>query len=580
MLADDLGWRDLSCTGSTYFQTPNIDALAAGGMRFTDAYAASPSCSPTRSSILTGCYPARTRITNPGGGSASEILEGQENDRAPRHEKVASATSATRLNLKFKTIAQSMKEAGYATAFFGKWHLGRDPHLPENFGFDTVVGGRHFSGPPFSTYFGPWAKDANMPDVASGAHADDVITTEAVQFIKKQHEAGQPFFIFLWFYSVHGPFESKEELVKKYAALKDPENPQRSPTMAAMIHVLDENVGRVEKALQELGIERDTVVIFTPDNGGNMYNVVDGTTPTNNAPLAQGKGHSREGGVRVPLIVKYPPLVKAGQVSGARVGSPDFYPTVLDLAGLPLEPETHLDGVNFKAALQGRPFDRPAMLTHQPHNMHSSSIYEGNWKLTRFWHHGDDHAHRNELYDLAADAGETRNLAPDHPDVVQRLSRILDTKIESTGALRPRKNLNFEGTAVGSWSGEDGARVSLTAPDILRVEGPAGGLITAHNGPVAREGFFVAFEARSPGGMHLEVLHGRGLGSKREVLPTPGAEAAVDAGGEWQPFKVFVDSSAKVTSVSLRLKSEGAVEIKNIRPLTPDGSPMSAYWYF
>jgi len=311
-----------------------------------------------------------------------------------------------------------------------------------------------------------------------------------------------------------------------------------------------------------------------------MYNIVDGTTPTNNAPLAQGKGHSREGGVRVPLIVKYPPLVKAGQVSGARVGSPDFYPTILDIAGLPLEPEIHLDGVNFKAALQGRPFERPAMLNHQPHNMHSSSIYEGDWKLIRFWYYGESNAHRNELYDLANDAGETRNRAEDHPEVVQRLSEILDTKIEYTGALKPRINLNFRGMQQGSWSTENGSQVSLSAPDILRVEAPAGGLITAHNGPVPRDGFFVTFEARSEAGAHLEILHGQGHGSKRVVHHTSGAEAAVTAGGEWQHFKVFVDAKTRVTSVSLRFKEKGAVEIKNIKPLTPDGSPMSAWWYF
>jgi len=580
MLADDLGWRDISCAGSTYFKTPNIDALAQGGMRFTGAYSASPLCSPTRSSILTGCYPARTHITVPNGHVAEADIEGAESPRAVATSKATTPRAATRLNPKFKTIAQSMQTAGYATAFYGKWHLGSDPYIPENFGFETVVGGRQFSGPPYSTYFGPWDKGANMPDVKKGAHADDVITAEALKFIEKEHAEGKPFFICLWFFSVHAPFESKPELVKKYAALKDPQNPQHSPTMAAMINVLDANVGRVEQKLKELGIDKDTLIIFTSDNGGNMYNVVDNTTPTNNAPLAQGKGHPREGGVRVPLIVKYPPLVKAGALSSARVVSPDFYPTLLDIAGIAQEPEAHKDGADFKPALEGKPYERTAMLIHHPHNIPSTSIYEGPWKLTRFWYNGERQTHRHELYDLSKDVSEIKDVAAEHPDIVKAMSKKLDDEISRTNALKPLKNPNYKDGTECSWYAQDGAALSISKEGALKIKSKAGGSIAADDAPKSADGFIMEFEARSQKGAKLLICYEYTKGKERKIMRGTAENAQVKAGGAWQKLRVKISPEAQPKTVRIAFENAAELELKNIRPLSPDGSAMSGWWYY
>ncbi len=453
ILADDLGWRDARVYGSTYYRTPNIDRLAARGMRFTDAYAAAPICSPTRASILTGQYPARLRFTTPAGHLPQVILDPVVPETAPPDRKICTPQSRTRLPNTTLTLAEVLAPAGYATGFFGKWHLGRPPYSPWNQGFETTVGGCGYPGPPPpGHYFSPWACKT-IPKQPPGTHICDVLTSAAVRFIEKHRN--QPFFLDLCYYDVHAPFQSKKRLIEKYRKLARPNAPQHCPTMAAMIEVLDAGVGRVVAALDRLGLMQNTLLVFFSDNGGNMYDRVDGTTPTNNAPLRGGKATIYEGGVREPCIVVWPGHVKPGSVSREIITSVDFFPTFLDVLGLPRPRGTVLDGVSILPALRGGRLPTRPIFCHFPHNVRatgniaSTSVRLGDWKLIRFWFDGPGRKHRYELYNLKTDIGETRNLAAQHPEIVRRLDALITHWLADTRALVPKLNPNYRKTIRG-----------------------------------------------------------------------------------------------------------------------------------
>ncbi|HEX8198873.1 MAG TPA: sulfatase, partial [Isosphaeraceae bacterium] len=311
IVADDLGWRDLGCYGSTFYETPNLDRLAARGMRFTDAYASCPVCSPTRASILTGRYPARVGIT--------DYIPGA------RHGKLNPAPYLHELPLAELTIAEALKEAGYATAFVGKWHLGGAPFYPEHQGFDRNVAGCEKGSPP--SYFSPY-RITNLSDGPPGEYLTDRLTEEAIRFIEAARSGGRPFYLHLSHYAVHNPQQAKPELIRKYrekaSRRPPPTGPefapegerqarqvQNQPVYAAMIQSLDESVGRVLAALDRLQIGDETVVFFTSDNGG--LSTSEGS-PTSNVPLRAGKGWLYEGGVRVPLVVRWPGKTAPGSV--------------------------------------------------------------------------------------------------------------------------------------------------------------------------------------------------------------------------------------------------------------------------
>jgi len=383
IVADDLGWKDSAVYGSDFYRTPAIDRLASEGVLFTDAYSANPLCCPTRASILTGQYPSRLRFTAASGHLAREVLDPQEGTAAPPDKPAIIPKSRTRLPNEYVTYAELLKEAGYATAFVGKWHLGKGKYIPENQGFDVVVGGRHHPGPPPpGMFFAPWNIDT-IKKVKSGTHISDAITNEALDFVRQNSE--NPFLLNLWFYDVHAPFQAKPKLIDQYEQRVKPEGDQRSPTMGAMIETMDRNVGRLLDELNRLNIRENTVIIFTSDNGGNMYNEVDGTTPTNNTPLKSGKGNNYEGGVRVPLIVSVPAQENQGSVSNAIISSVDIYPTILTMAGLPLSPENHIDGVDFSPAIKGESHNRGPLISHFPHyvpatlNLPNTSVRVGDY---------------------------------------------------------------------------------------------------------------------------------------------------------------------------------------------------------
>ena len=435
-LIDDLGWMDLGCQGSTYYQTPNVDKLAAEGVRFTDAYAACAVCSPTRASILTGKYPARLLLTDwlPSGRwkPSSKLIEGRKIRGLPLEEY---------------TLAETLRDAGYQTIHIGKWHLGSEPFcLPQHHGFDINIAGNAHGAPGqyFFPYQGDWAIPTTplratwnvLPDGKPGEYLTSRLTDEAITIIEKSDD--KPFFLYFPHYGVHTPLEAPEELTKKYERIPQHQQ-QGKPVYAAMVESIDQSVGRVLDALKSAGKTNDTVVIFTSDNGG-FYKA------TSNAPLRANKGAYYEGGIRVPLIIKWPGLSQPGRVIHEPVITNDLYPTCLAAAGLSMDPHQHMDGENLTPLLhKTETLSRDSLFWHFPHyNKHPSShpssvIRKGHWKLIESF----DPA-TVELYNLAEDLGETCDLAEVEVKRRDSLLRELAAWRQTVGAERMAPNPDFE----------------------------------------------------------------------------------------------------------------------------------------
>lgn len=430
ILADDLGRQDLACFGNKFFQTPNLDRLAAQGARFTNAYAACPVCSPTRASILTGRYPVRTGIT--------DWITGR-----PHHPQgpLTTPRTATELKLSETTIAEALKPAGYSTASVGKWHLGGEGFYPTDQGFDLNIGGNHSGSPPPSKppYFGPF----ELPGLtaAPGEFLTSKLTDAAARFIAGPRT--NPFFLYLAHYTVHTPISAREADVARH---RDKAQGRYNPTYAAMVESLDESVGRVMDAVDRSGAADRTMIVFFSDNGGLRYEGLSKNPVTDNAPLRAGKGHLYEGGIREPLIVRYPKAVKPGSVIDTPVSSVDFYPTFCAAAGVSPGP---VDGVDLMPLLRGGKLKSRPLFWHYPHYSNQggepgSAIREGDWKLIEFHEDG-----RRELYNLRDDISETRNLIGKQPAIARRLSASLDQWRRSSGAIMPARNPN----ADPSWPG-------------------------------------------------------------------------------------------------------------------------------
>ncbi len=444
ILADDLGWRDSSLYGSEFYETPNLERLARRGTMFTQAYAAAPLCSATRSSLMTGCYPARTGITAATGHLPDETLAATPQPGARPFQKAIAAQSASRLKLEFYTLAEALRDAGYRTAHFGKWHLGREPYDPLHQGFDIDI--PHWWGPNAPAYLAPW----KLPNFtgAPGEHIEDRMAAEASRFIRENRR--RPFFLNYWCFSVHGPWQGKAELIAKYRAKARPGNAQRNPVYGAMVETMDRAVGTLMQTLDDNGLADNTILVFFSDNGGVDFVDVEGSPVTSNLPLRGSKATLYEGGIREPGIVVWPGKTKPGSKTGAVISSVDFYPTLLDMAGVRPKPNAALDGKSFVAALEGRPFDRGPVFWHFPHytpasgNTPSTAVRAGDWKLIRFWCEGEGQQDRLELYNLAEDLGESHNLAASEQAKVRELGAIMDRFLQETGAIRPRRNPNYD----------------------------------------------------------------------------------------------------------------------------------------
>ncbi len=454
ILVDDLGWTDLGCFGSTFYETPHIDRLAATGMRFTDAYAACPVCSPTRASIMTGKYPARMNTTDWFGGPKPHTVA----NHWTRHKPLLPAPFEENMALEEVTIAETLKEAGYQTFFAGKWHLGMtDAFWPEHQGFDSNIGGWKKGSPSRpGLYFSPYG-NPRLEDGPEGEHLPDRLADETIHFIDDHKD--NPFLAYLSFYSVHTPLQSRDDLKVKYQQKREtisPEEPiwgqegerkvrlvQEHAVYAGMVEAMDQAVGKVLDHIDNLGLTDNTIVVFMSDNGG--LSTSEGH-PTSNLPLRAGKGWLYEGGIREPMIIRAPGITAPGSTSPEPVTSTDFYPTILELAGLPQRPDQHIDGRSLVPLLQGGlNIDRDAIFWHYPHygnqgGAPGAAIRNGDWKLIEFFE--DNHL---ELYNLKDDIGEQNNMAEMHPEIVKELREKLHAWQKDVDARFPSPNPDAAG---------------------------------------------------------------------------------------------------------------------------------------
>lgn len=438
ILVDDLGWADLGCYGSSNYKTPNLDKFASTALRFTDAYAGGSVCSPTRAAILTGKSPARLKITDwiPGYRSQKGMLLGPKIHNELPHKEV--------------TIAEALKAKGYKTAFVGKWHLGGEGFFPENQGFDINVGGHHKGSPP-GGYYSPY-KNPKLSDGPKGEYLPDRLTDECIKFIEKEKDSKSPFFLYLCYYTVHTPIQASNRHIADYKDKLDKINSkvidekygktrgvQNNAAYASMVTAMDENVGRLIQRIDELGLGKNTIIIFTSDNGG--LSTLKNPGPTCNLPLRAGKGWCYEGGIRVPLIIRAPEVTKPGSESAVPVTSMDFFPTILELTGNELQPEVHVDGKSLTNLMKNNDAPkRDYLVWHYPHYHGSmwrpgAAIRSGKWKMIEFFETGE-----KELYDLEDDLGELKNLASSYPEKVKELTAKMAQWRKQNDAEMPKPN--------------------------------------------------------------------------------------------------------------------------------------------
>jgi arylsulfatase A-like enzyme len=630
-LVDDMGWRDCEPYGSTYYETPRLTRFARESMRFTDYYAL-PLCSPTRASILTGLHTSRHGVT-----SASGHQPPQPPDHVflpesgPPNRAVLYPESKNYLDPAFPTLAEAFRAAGYRTAHLGKWHLGTtEPHWPEAQGFDVAFHCHPDPGPP-GAYFSPYgvvppgtppppkvpgaprAKHlvGTITDGPPGEYITDRLTDEAVAFLRAQKAAGTPFFLNLWHYGVHGPWGHKEAYTAEFARKTDPSGLQGNPIMASMLRSIDESLGRLLDELDALGLADSTVVAFSSDNGGNVHSNLPGDAkaeshpdwrkwagdrpPTNNAPLRDGKGRLYEGGIRVPLMVRWPGRIAAASTSSTVAGCIDLYPTLLGLAGVPVPSGHRPDGLSLVPVLLGTgAVEREAYFTWFPHLVPGVAVRSGNWKLIRrFEERPEDYAGLHELFDLGTDPGETTNLASRHPDKVRELDALIDRFLADTGALRPKPN---PAHAPRPASPQRAARTAdpaaglvpkqcrtefLPAPDagILRVTGTGadpflGTAAIRHDGPLRVE-LRLRAEQGGTGRIAWSTADAPEFTADRSVSFSLAADAS------WHDVTISVPVSGPVKVLRLHLPArDQPVDLAILRVLAGDGARPLRAWTF
>lgn len=432
ILADDLGWADLGVYGADLHQTPNLDRFAASGVRFTQAYTASPVCSPTRASILTGKHPARLHLT----------IWRESAHTPPTNRPLLTPRTMDHLPLDEITLAEVFRDAGYRTAHVGKWHLGRAEQYPQTQGFDYNVGGTLWGAP--QTFWYPYSGDRHfrepryvphLEDGQTGEYLTDRLTDEAIEIIER-HRA-EPFYLQLWYHTVHTPIEGKPDVVQRYQSKIRSGMNHQNAEYAAMVESLDENVGRLLKKLDELGLSDNTIIVFSSDNGG-FINEYEGTKVTSNHPLRSGKGSVYEGGVRVPTMIRWPGVTKPGGVSDQPVSSVDFFETLLAMTGAPKPSGLRTDGVSLVPLLRDpqAKLDRAALFFHYPHYYPTttpvSAVRAGDWKLLEYYEDS-----RLELFNLADDPGEANDLAKREPERAQALRKRLREWLTQVDAQLP-----------------------------------------------------------------------------------------------------------------------------------------------
>ncbi len=464
VLADDLGWKDLSCYGSTYHKTPNLDKMAQNGVRFTDAYAAAPLCSATRASVLTGFAPARQHITAVTPHTRNEYNNGfydyEDWDSAPvyrPHNKIDKATIPYQLGqfpLHRITIAKMLKEKDYKTAYFGKWHLGPDADkYPDKHGFDVNFGGNNFGWPP--SYFDPYGLDT-LENKSPGEYLTDRLTDEAVSFIKESKEQNKPFLAYVAHYAVHDPWQAKPEDIDLFKGIDDPQGLQGNKVYAGMIKSLDDSVGKLMKTVEDLGISNDTLFVFVSDNGGIPY--LNGEHITSVYPLRGNKSLTYEGGIRVPMIAYMPGYVESGKVISKPVITTDLFPTFLEFANISPKENNPMDGKSLIPLFTGNgEFERDVLTWFFPHRMGvgtsdflppNAVIREGDYKLINVFND------RFELYNLKEDISEKNNLSLQLPELVTSMNTKLMAELNNQNAHIPIPNPSYDAASAESFQND------------------------------------------------------------------------------------------------------------------------------
>lgn len=597
ILADDLGWRDVGCFGSTFHETPNIDRLASRGMRLTQAYAASPLCSPTRSSILTGQYPARIGITSPACHLAQAQLEKRLASGNSPAVKVINADSLTRLKPEYFTLAEAFHEAGYATAHFGKWHLGHSgPYEPKDQGFDLDFPHTPSAPGPGGGYLAPWKFIKDPPlEAEAGEHIEDRMSLEAARFIRANKD--RPFYVNYWAYSVHSPWNARRDYIDRFQEKALESNPQHNPLYAAMVKSLDDGVGRLLDAIDDAGIADRTFIVFFSDNGGFAY-PPKATDPegyeeipaTSNLPLRSGKASLYEGGTREPCILVWPGTIKPGTTSDALFQSVDFYPTLLAACGIQPRDGLKLDGINQMPVLVGQPSSRDHVFCHFPHGgarqaenipgfLPGTYVRRGDWKLIRFFADNDDGSDRFELFNLKDDIGECKNLAAEKPELVRELNELISGFLRDTEAVVPVRNPAYDPNTskpdpLQGWKARS---CEATVKD---------GIVTVIGKGNAPFLGVAPGKIQGPAVVRLRVRNDSGGEGKIEWLPTGTATNPADAksvpftlpGGDWQELQVDVPARGPLGIVRVYLPAQRQeVEIDWIE-LTAGGKPRK--WNF
>lgn len=589
ILADDLGWRDTSLYGSTFYETPNIERLARRGMRFNQAYAAAPICSPTRASIMTGLHPARLGITVPVCHVEQEVLEASVAARSDPARKLCIPQSATRLKTDYYTLAEALRDAGYTTGHFGKWHLGREPYDPLHQGFDIDV--PHWPGPGPAGYLAPWRFPAAMKFTGQpGEHIEDRMAEEAIRFLKRNKD--RPFFLNYWAFSVHSPWQGKPDLVAKYTAKANPHHPQHHPVMGAMVQSLDDNVGRLLDAIDALGLARNTIIVFFSDNGGVHFKGHDGegnnydVPLTSNEPLRGGKGTIYEGGTREPCVVVWPGQVQPGATSETIIQSMDFYPTILEILDRKPQPGQAFDGVSIVSALkQAGPPARDGIFCFFPHDVsiteNRPAVYlrQGDWKLIRFFHDGPQFAHRYELYNLRDDLGESANRADRMAEKVRTMDQRIEQFLSDTHAVLPQPNPDYNpaAQALDGWRVVRNAKLSVSGGAMV-VEVTGGVPTIMATTPAATGNVTVEFRMRSTSSGPVRVFW------NRKGEPNFPAERATTVefthDGQWHETTATLRVVGRLNAIRLDPgKDQGRVEIPWIRLKSADGKVLRQWTY-
>jgi arylsulfatase A-like enzyme len=605
ILADDFGWRDLGCYGSTYYQTPNLDKLAARGVRFTQAYAANPLCSPTRSSILTGLWPARTGITAPVCHVPQVILDKHLVKGNPR-QRVLVAESLTRLKTDYVTLPKVLRDAGYRTGHFGKWHLGAEPYSPLQQGYE--VDWPHWPGPgPAGSYVAPWKFPPALGVTGKpGEHIEDTLSQHVVDFI--HHNKDHPFFASYWQFSVHAPYDAKDELVAKYRKLADPKNPQRNPVYAAMVESLDDGVGRVIAELEQDGLLDKTIIVFFSDNGGVSWGGVDSDTegahtehksarfqadmhwpPTSNLPLRNGKASLYEGGTREPCMIIWPGVTKAGTTNDTVIQSIDWMPTILDMVGVPLPAAAKPDGISIVPAIKGGTLPREAIFCHFPHETPASGqhpgtyVRRGDWKLIRLFAGNADGSDKLELYNLKDDLGETKNVAAEKPELVRELNELISGFLKDSEAVVPKLNPNYDpAKAPAARGGETKAADPSKTPTLGWTQRQCVAVMKdgalAITGKGATPFLGIGAGTKGPGELTLRARCAAGGDGKVEWIPggkSPGEPQSVPfkltGGADWQDVSVQIPADASIGILRVYVPAQNQeVEVKSIELKTAE----------